>query len=34
LAKFGKIDLRREALQAGAQPTNQQDHDVIQIANS
>jgi hypothetical protein len=34
LAKFGKNDVRREALRAGARPAKQQDHDVIQTAES
>jgi hypothetical protein len=34
LAKFGKNDVRREALRAGARPANQQDHDVIQTAET
>jgi hypothetical protein len=34
LAKIGKIDVRREALQGGARPAEQHDHDVIETAET
>jgi hypothetical protein len=34
LATIGKNDVRREALQVGGGPANQQDHDVIQKAET
>jgi hypothetical protein len=34
LAKIGKNHVRREAIRAGARPADQQDHDVIQTAET
>jgi hypothetical protein len=34
LAKIGKNDVRQEALQAGGRPAEQQDHDVIETAET